>query len=342
MKQLISLAFALALLTVCTSPPYPWPAARPPAPAAVAPSPTTAARPTARPQLAALPARAPTAPAPTPPAPTPAPPTPAPLAPGLAALRDELGGMVASWGGDNAVSVADLQTGQTISVNGSRPQLAACTIKIGIMLAVAQDIEAGRYAEADVADLVQSAMGPSNTPPARELIALAGGGDLGAGLRRINQIMWDLGATNLIITHPPGYAEEEYGYAASRGVADNLLTTDDLVLLLGKLYRGQALSPWATGYVLQSMTIAPDWMNGALGGALPPEAQLYHKVGQLYDPQNTWNDAGIVTFERNGRTYAYAIAYLGSYGGGWEEAYAHATSVSEAAWRYFSAAYGQG
>src|SRR6266508_694094 len=101
MKQLISLAFALALLTVCTSPPYPWPAARPPAPAAVPPSPTTAARPTARPHL--------------------------------------------------------------------------------------------------------------------------------AGLPRINQIMWDLGATNLIITHPPGYAEEEYGYAASRGVADNLLTTDDLV-----------------------------------------------------------------------------------------------------------------
>jgi beta-lactamase class A len=256
--------------------------------------------------------------------------------PAFEALQAELNNLVASWAGDNAVSVMDLQSQQTIAVNGARSQVAACTIKIPIMIAAAQDIEAGHYTAEDVAGLVEPMMGPSYIEPARELLDIIGGGDIGAGIRRVNQIMWDLGATGSIMTHPPGRYWEEYGYADSHGITDNLLTTDDLVLILGKLYRGEVLSPWATDYVLASMTIAPDWMDAALGSPLPPEAQLYHKVGQLYEPHNTWNDAGIVVFERNGQMYAYALAYLSSYGPSWQNAYDHATSVSESAWRYFS------
>ncbi len=252
------------------------------------------------------------------------------------ALRAELEGMVNGWYGQHALTVVDLQTGQIISINGSRQQLAACTIKVGIMFAVAQDIEAGKYSEAEVAALVESAMGPSHTAPARELLRLVGDGDIGSGVQRVNQIMWDLGATNSILTHPPGYPHEEYGYGASHGIYDNLLTSDDMALLLGKLYRGEALSPWATGYVLRSLTIAPAWMNGSLGGPLPPEATLYHKVGQLYAPANTWNDAGVVVFERQGQPYAYAIAYLGSWDYSWENSYTHAADASAATWRYFS------
>jgi hypothetical protein len=86
------------------------------------------------------------------------------------------------------------------------------------------------------------------------------------------------------------------------------------------------------------MTLAPYWMNQSLGAPLPADTRLYHKVGQLYQPWNTWNDAGIVVFNRDGQEYAYAIAYLGSYGPSWQDAYAHATSVSAATWRAFSTA----
>lgn len=270
--------------------------------------------------------------------PTPVPPAPVPADPAFDGLRDELHALVANWYGDNAVSVLDLQSGRMISINGARPQQAACTIKIPILMAVAQDIAAGRYTSADVDGLVQSAMGPSNTPPARELLGVIGGGDIGTGIQRANAIMWSLGAQNSIMTHPPGYHWEEYGYASSHGITDNLLTTDDLVLILGRLYRGEALSPRATEYMLWSMTIAPEWMDASFGSALPAGVELYHKVGQLYEPHNTWNDAGIVVFERDGQRYAYAIAYLGSNGWSWQDAYAHAMSVSEAAWRYFSTA----
>ena len=257
----------------------------------------------------------------------------------FAGLQAELQAMVNGWYNQNAVSVTDLQTGQTISINGSRPQVAACTIKIGIIIAVAQDIERGLYTQQDVAGLVQSMMGPSNTPPARELLRIVGGGDVGNGVHRVNQIMWGLGATGSILTHPPGYYGEEYGYASSHGTRDNLLTTDDLVVMLSALYRGEVLTPHGTAYVLQTMAIAPAWMNRSFGAPLPAGVKLYHKVGQIYGPHNTWNDAGIIVFERNGQEYAYALAYLGSYGAGWQESYNHAMAVSEVVWRYFSTKY---
>ncbi|MBV9791662.1 MAG: serine hydrolase [Chloroflexi bacterium] len=265
-------------------------------------------------------------------------PTPPPSA-GLEDLRGQLASLIDGWAGEHAVSVTDLQTGQTIAVNGDSPKLAACTVKIAIMIAVAQDIEAGRYSENDVASLVQAAMGPSYTPPARELLHIVGDGDIGAGIRRVNEIMWSLGATKSILTHPPGYYWEEYGYASSHGTSENRLTTDDLNTILNKLYRGEALSPWATDYVLNSMTIAPDWMDVPLSSALPADAKLYHKIGQLYEPENTWNDAGIVVFERGGQRYAYVISYLGSYGATWQDSYTHETTLANVAWQHFSATY---
>ncbi len=324
-----AMAPVVATINTPTLPINPLPPTRAPSPTSVPPAPAIPVM-----TEIAEPVNAPPPPA----TPTPVPPAPVPVDPGFAALRTELEGMVAGWYGDHAVSVLDLQSGQMISVNGTRPQQAACTIKIPILMAVAQDIAAGRYTAEAVAELVQSAMGPSNTPPARELLGIIGDGDIGAGIRRANAIMWDLGTSGSMMTHPPGYHWEEYGYAASHGITANLLTTDDLLLILGQLYQGTALPPQETAYTLWSMTIAPDWMNASFGNALPTGVELYHKVGQLSEPHNTWNDAGIVVFERDGQRYAYALAYLGSYGPGWQDAYAHAMSVSEATWRYFSSA----
>ena len=249
-------------------------------------------------------------------------------------LRTELNALITGWSGQNAVSVTDLQTGQTISINGSRPQLSACTIKIPIMMVLAQDIENGHYTAAEVEPYVLAAMGPSNTAPARELISYIGGGSIGVGINRINEFMQTIGMIHSVIAHPPGYYWESYGYGD-----ENLLTSDDLNLLVSKLYQGEALSPWATSYVLWSMSLAPDWVNQSLGGPLPADVQLYHKFGQLYEPENTWNDGGVAVFQRNGRTYVYAISYLGSYGESWQAAYDHAYRVSAAAWNYFDSVY---
>lgn len=296
-----------------------------------APQPTSTPVPTVEPTSAPEPT--------TPAAPQPTPEPTLPPSARLEELRGQLASLIDGWAGEHAVSVTDLQTGQTIAVNGDSPKLAACTVKIALMMAVAQDIEAGRYSENEVASLVQAAMGPSYTPPARELLQIVGDGDIGAGIRRVNEIMWELGATKSILTHPPGYYWEEYGYASSHGTSENRLTTDDLNIILSKLYRGEALSPWATDYVLKSMTIAPDWMDVPLRSALPADTKLYHKIGQLYEPENAWNDAGIVVFERGGQRYAYVISYLGSYGATWQDSYTHETTLANLTWQHFSATY---
>ena len=66
---------------------------------------------------------------------------------------------------------------------------------------------------------------------------------------------------------------------------------------------------------------------------------LYHKIGLVYAPYDTWNDAGIVVFNRGGREYAYAISYLGSWGGNLLDAYYHGAEVSAVTWAAFSGAY---
>ena len=210
-------------------------------------------------------------------------------------LRAQLAALVAGWDGQNAVSVTDLQTGKTISINGARPQLAACTIKIPIMMVVAHDIEIGRYSAAEVEPYVLSAMGPSNTAPARELLRYAGDGDIGVGINRVNELMQSLGMTHSVIAHPPGYYWESYGYGD-----ENLLTSDDLNLLLLQALSRQGALPLGDRLRPLEHVPAPDWVNQSLGGPLPPDVTLYHKFGQLYDPENTWNDGGIAEFERDG------------------------------------------
>lgn len=278
-------------------------------------------------------------PAPVPPTPEAPPPVEDEIDAYLLALQADLESIIAEWGDISAVSVLDLQTGQTIAVNGSRPQLAACTIKFVILMALAQDIEAGRYTAEDVDPLVHSMMGPSNNPPAREIIGYLGEGDIGAGIDRINALMWDLGATDSIITHPPGYFWEEYGYLESHGTDENRVSADDMTTILGSLYRAEALSNWGRNYVLDHMTIAPDWMDQALRDPLPSDAQLFHKMGQLYEPESTWNDSGIVVVERDGQEFAYALSFLGSYAQSWQVAYSHAQTISGIIWDHFSANY---
>lgn len=253
----------------------------------------------------------------------------------MAALRQQAEDLVNAYGGWNAVTITDLQTGQSLSINGDRAQPAACTIKIFILMAIAEDIAAGKYTAESVASLVYSAMGPSATPPARELIRIAGDGDIGAGINRIHDIMTRLGMTASIMRHPPGYHWEVYDL----GDGENLLTTDELNVALGKIYRRQALGSSATDYLLWSMTLATPFLDGSLGGPLPPEATLYHKIGLIGPDYNTWNDAGIVTFERDGRRYAYAISLLSSYTGSYHEGYLLGYQLSRVAWMAFSSHY---
>lgn len=248
----------------------------------------------------------------------------------LASLKEELSALIAASDGKVAIGFTDLQTGQSISINGSERLSAASTIKFLVVMVVAEDIDAGRYPESDVDDLILATMGLSDNAATRELLAWAGDGQVGAGVRRVNDLMARLGATQSVMIGPPGYPE---AYAPDE---DNFLTADDLNLMLGKLYRGEALSPSATSLVLSSMALPDAWQNDSLGAPLPTGVQFLHKPGWLDD---AWNDAGIVIFERGGEKHAYVISYLSNKVGVWQESFDHGATVSDAVWRYIDGAY---
>src|SRR6185437_5603734 len=143
-------------------------------------------------------------------------------------------------------------------------------------------------------------MGPSDNEAAYDLLQILGGGDVVAGTRDINTVARALGATGSALDSPPGHAEIDIGISN-----DNLLTANDVNLILTKLYHGQILSPSSTSYVLNLMTLPEDWQNGSVGGPLPSGVTFRHKPGWIGSPYNTWNDAGIVSVNRNERTLAY-------------------------------------
>ena len=263
---------------------------------------------------------------------------PAAHAPDYEALRVELIDLLTAATGNNALTVLDLQTRDRISINGDRRQLAACTIKIPIMIAVAKDISAGKYSAADVEHLVLPAMGPSLTWPARELLRITGDGDVGAGVRRANTIMQSLGVRDSLMTHAPGYYGEEHGYLASHGEIENWLTSDDVARLLGAIWEGKGLTPGERNYVLWSLTLATPFLDSAFRGPLPTDVAAFHKIGVLYQPENTWNDAGIVVIERDGLEYAYVVALLSSQNTStYLDGYFLNSSINERVWQTFSA-----
>ncbi len=248
----------------------------------------------------------------------------------LARLKEELSALTSGWDGKLAIGITDIQTGQSISINGAERLSAASTIKIFVDMVIAQDVDAGRYPESDVEDLVRAMMGRSDNAATRELLSRAGGGNVGDGVRRVNELMVGLGAAESAMTGPPGYPES---YTPDD---DNYLTADDLNLMLGKLYRGEALSSSATAFVLSSMALPEDWQNQSLGAPLPSSVQFLHKPGWLDD---AWNDAGIVVFDRLGEKSAYVISYLSNDVGVWQQAFDRGATVSEMVWRFFDTAY---
>ncbi len=264
---------------------------------------------------------------------------PIPAPPDYESLRAQVVDLLSAASGNNAVTILDIQTGTSISINGDRRQLAACTIKIPIMIAVAQDITAGKYTAADVENLVLPAMGPSLTWPARELLRITGDGDIGVGVHRANEIMRSYGVKDSIMTHPPGYYGEEYGYLQSDGEVENWLTSDDLSRLLAGIWKGDGLTPTERNYVLWSLTLATPFLDAAFHAPLPAGVAAFHKIGILYQPENTWNDAGIVVIERDGLEYAYVVAMLSSQNvPTYHTGYYLNESINQLAWQTFTAA----
>ncbi|MQA00801.1 MAG: hypothetical protein GEU80_16015 [Dehalococcoidia bacterium] len=227
----------------------------------------------------------------------------------LRALEGRLEQLMASTavGGEYALAVTDLQTGETISVNGDEWHLSGCSINFFVILRAVLDVQEGRYAESRVGDLISRTVYSSNPVTGLELYRITGSGDVLRGIERTQALARQLGLERVILDHAPLFK-----HAGSTGEGpDNWLTAADANEALAAVYRTDLLTAEWREYLLEKMSgVKPglQYLTGYGNGGVTS-----HKNG-FFPTTAGWyvdNDIGIVRFTRGGETYAYAISYLG-------------------------------
>ncbi|MFN0094739.1 MAG: serine hydrolase [Dehalococcoidia bacterium] len=255
-------------------------------------------------------------------------------APHLAPLREAMAAEIAAFDveGYYAVAVTDLQTGESVSVNGDRPQLSGCVLNIFVLLSALLDVENAEYSLGSVDDLIAQTLWSSNSWTARQLYIKTGGGNLYAGLRKVQSLMVAMGMTKTVVDHPPGYPAETLGWDPN-----NWTTADSVNRGLSRIYLGEVLAEPYRTILLDAMTQVEPALQYILGTT--PGGLVSHKNGWLWEDGWADNDAGIVRFERGGKEYAYAFTFLAMDTRRWKDDVPLAQALVRMAWDHFQAAY---
>ncbi|MBI1886191.1 MAG: serine hydrolase [Chloroflexi bacterium] len=251
----------------------------------------------------------------------------------LGALRDEIEAYSAQVGGiDVAIAVTDLQTGETISIDGNVLHRSACTINMFALYAATDLFQAGAARPEDVAYSIRIGIGDSYPPEVKNFLqALFGSHETGVAHARKMMRAW--GLRNSVFDHVPYYGD---------GTQSNYLTALETNLVLTNLYRGRLFNPEWTAYAISVLRDIAPYLNYILPGQLPYGAVVAHKMGYFWD-YDGWvnNDAGIVTFtDTEGRTRAYVISYLSQQAATEYAGYSFGAHLSRVVWDYFAARYG--
>ncbi len=230
---------------------------------------------------------------------------PAP-APDMLQLRDDVADVIAGSGIDTAVAVTDLQTGETVDVNGNATRLPGCTINLFALIRVVVDLQFGRYPESQLGDTIGQTINRSDPILARQLMRdWIGGGDLYLGMRRVNDFMHSLGMNGTLMDHPPAFSDESLF-----GGIDNRITARDVNHGLKALWDARLLTPAWRDYMLREMTLVKPGLNYLIPVGTSPGAVVSHKNGFLWSEGWADNDIGIVWFERDGQRYGFAISFF--------------------------------
>jgi len=259
------------------------------------------------------------------------------VAPEFLALRDalakEIDAYSAEVGGiEVAVAVTDLQTGETISVDGNRRQKTGCTINMFALFAAVDQFQAGNASPDWVAGNISSGIGGSYPPQVKQFLQTLFGSHQ-VGVEHAQAMMADWGLEASLFDHVPYYGD---------GTQPNLLTALEANLTLTKLYKGELFNEEWTGYAIGRLRDIASYLNYMLPRQLPASATVAHKIGYFWDFDG-WvnNDAGIVTFTgSDGKEKVYVITYLSQNARTEYIGYSFGAQLSRLAWDYFAEKYG--
>ncbi len=212
-----------------------------------------------------------------------------------------------------SISLLDLQTDAQISLGGDIPREPGCVINQFVLYSIVQDFQRNLYEYQPLARSIYLAVGESKAAVAEGLLRdYIGGGEVEAGVKRINQMIRGLGLTTTFFDHPPAFT-----YESLEG-RPNLMTTDEAVDVMSKLYRNQIFKEqtW-TDFAIQRLVEGKPGLNYMIGIGVrnEPNVRVAHKIGYFSDPDDSWRDvecdAGLVLIDAPGTQrgeIAYAIA----------------------------------
>jgi beta-lactamase class A len=229
----------------------------------------------------------------------------------LGTLQSQLSAMMQHAPGHIAISIEDLNTGLSTSVNGDAQMPAASTIKIPVMVEVFRQLSAGNFdlnrtvtltasdrdwgwgdlADAaggsryTVAHLLKLMIDESDNTATNMLIRLV-------GRTNVNRTMTDLGLTQTAL----------HDYIRSEGPIRYALRTSprDMVHLLDAMAHHTLVDDWSSREMIG--ILSGQTHNGLLPEPLPAGTTIAHKTGTLHD---TLNDVGIVFL--NSEPYVIAV-----------------------------------
>ena len=266
------------------------------------------------------------------------------VSPALVELQLRLEQEVTSYaervGGSFAVVVTDLQTGETVHVNGDDTnRIPGCTMNFFVLLSVVRDLQASLYPESEVGRFIAQTVWASDPGTGHYLLRVTGGGNSYAGLWKVNDLLKNkLRLASAVYDHPP--ANDTYTLAPGQW-QENRISPLDFNRALTMLYRGELLSPEWTAYLIDKMSRVKPGLNHLIpAGVGDPAAVVSHKNGYIdYVPYYVDNDVGIVTFRRGDRQYAYALTFWSQDNPWVLSDVTLGQTVSRLVWEHFSATY---
>lgn len=207
-------------------------------------------------------------------------------------LKNKLAIEVKKYKGEVAISITELESRATVSINGDEIYFPASTIKLLILVGALKDIENGKYSLSVVEKNITDMMTISSNTAANNLINKV-------GFSTLTKLLEEHEMTDTIFIHGFSPADGEIPRVT---VGSNAMTTNDANIFWEKLFNGELLSSENTKKAL-TFTKLPN-VNLIYS---PKGTVASHKPGYIeVKGSEVYHDSGVVQT----KDFAYAVTFF--------------------------------
>jgi hypothetical protein len=253
-------------------------------------------------------------------------------------LKDQLVGTIADYanktGTDVGLALTDLQTGETISINGNTVHKTGCVINLFGLLAAVDEFQAGNATPYGLEYNIRKGIGGSYPPEVKNFLQ-AIYGYYPDGVQHARDLMTGWGMKMAWYDHIPYYGGSDTPPA-------NILTPLEMNRIFGQLWKDELFNEQWTNYTISVLRDSYAYVDYILPKYLPWYATVGHKIGYYWD-YDGWvnNDVGIVSWPgADGSTKAYAISYFSQYAPSEAAGYTFGQRLSLDAYNFMAGRYG--